>query len=135
MIKHTTTALRSIRLCLSRRAHPLSPLLALVLVLAIALATAVPIDAADDDGRSRRSRRERKGSGDADFHARRLLKKAQDFLLAGENERGIKMLHTIIDQYPKSFVRYQAWLALGKHYLDVRREADGIRALAKINEL
>ena len=82
---------------------------------------------------SRRRRRPKKSA--ADIQASRLLKKAQDFISLKEHERGVKMLQTVIDQYPASFVRYQAYLTFGKHYVDTHKEADAIRAFAKIKEL
>lgn len=70
-----------------------------------------------------------------DFEANRLLKKAQDFVAIREHERGEKMLLTIIDQYPQSFVRYKAWLSLGKHYLDTHKQEEAVRAFAHLKQL
>ena len=76
--------------------------------------------------RPRKQRRARKSAGD--FEANRLLKKAKDFLSLREHERGEKMLLTIIEQYPQSFVRFKAWLALGKHYLDTHKQEEAVGA-------
>jgi len=70
-----------------------------------------------------------------DLAARRLLKRAQDLLLARESERAVKMLETIADQYPNSPVRFEAWLALGKHYLEAHDQAAAIAALRRLNDL
>ncbi|HRR83302.1 MAG TPA: hypothetical protein P5118_24230, partial [Planctomycetota bacterium] len=64
-----------------------------------------------------------------DLAARRLLKRAQDLLLARETERAVKMLEAIADQYPNSPVRFDAWLALGKHHLEAHDQAAAIAAL------
>ncbi|MDP7249015.1 MAG: tetratricopeptide repeat protein [Planctomycetota bacterium] len=83
--------------------------------------------------RPRKQRRARKSAGD--FEANRLLKKAKDFLSLREHERGEKMLLTIIEQYPQSFVRFKAWLALGKHYLDTHKQEEAVRAFAHLKQL
>ncbi len=87
---------------------------------------------------SSRRRRRRRAAGDrdtGDFKASRLLRQAEDYLAAKETERGVKMLQTIIDQYPQSFVRHQAWLAMGKHYMSIQQPADAIRALNNLKAL
>src|SRR5690242_19555019 len=60
-----------------------------------------------------------KKPSEGDFAAGRLLEKANELLSAGEDDRGVKILETVIEQYPSSPVRYKAYLALGKHYLAV----------------
>lgn len=72
---------------------------------------------------------------DDDLAARRLLKRAQDLLLARETERAVKMLEAIADQYPNSPVRFEAWLALGKHHLEAHDQAAAIAALRRLNDL
>ena len=47
-----------------------------------------------------------------------LLKKAEELLTLGEKKRGARMLETVIQQYADTPVRYEAYLALGRHYLD-----------------
>lgn len=70
-----------------------------------------------------------------EFAARRLLKRAQDLLLARETERGVKMLESIIEQYPKDAIRFEAYLALGKHFLDAHDHASAINYLRHLNDL
>ncbi|MFW5893670.1 MAG: tetratricopeptide repeat protein, partial [Verrucomicrobiota bacterium] len=71
----------------------------------------------------------------SNFQANRLLKKGEDLLNAGEDTRGVRMLETVIEQYPDSFERYKAYLALGKHYLDKHREAEAITHFSRLEEL
>ena len=71
----------------------------------------------------------------SDFAARRLLKKGQDVLMVGEEERGTKMLEAVVEQYPESTVRFEAWLALGKHYIETFQQPQAIIYLAKIRQL
>ena len=80
------------------------------------------------------ARREAKAP-EQEFAARRLLKRAIDLLAGGEHERAVTMLETVIEQYPKSFVRFEACLALGRHYLDARDHARAIHALRHLNAL
>ncbi|KKK65056.1 hypothetical protein LCGC14_2977990, partial [marine sediment metagenome] len=51
----------------------------------------------------------------------------------GENERGGRMLETILEQYPTSEVRFQARLELGRHYL--RSGGDKSKAIAHLRRL
>ena len=74
-------------------------------------------------------------AAEEEFAARRLLKTARDLLLAKDTERGIKMLETVIDQHPKSFARFEAYLDLGRHYLDARDYPKGVAALHHLNGL
>lgn len=69
------------------------------------------------------------------YAARSQLKKATDLLALGEKERGVKMLEKIVQDFGDSIVRYEAWLALGKHYLDNRDQLKAIAILRHISEL
>jgi len=80
------------------------------------------------------ARREAKAP-EEEFAARRLLKRARGLLLAREGARAVKMLETIVEQYPKSTARFEAYLELGKHYLDARDFPRGINALRHLNAL
>ena len=88
---------------------------------------------------AQRSRRSRSRRGDpaaaGDFAAERLLKRAQALLTLRETERGMKMLQTVVEQYPESPVRYRAYLAMGRHYLDVNRQSDAVRYFSILQEL
>lgn len=72
---------------------------------------------------------------DSEFAADRLVEKAQDLLTAQEHDRGVKMLENVIEQYPKSRVRYKALLALGRHLVGAQKYNDAIRYLRGLNEL
>jgi len=106
------------------------------------LALALPLGASAQAAASKRTRparapakaRTAKGQED-DFAARRLLKRAQDLLLAGETERAMKMLESVADQYPKSPVRFEAWLALGKHFVEAHDHPAAIIYLRRLAEL
>lgn len=69
------------------------------------------------------------------YAARSLLKKAQELLTLGEKERGARMLETVIQQYADTPVRYEAYLALGRHYLDQRDQLKAIAVLRHLNDL
>ena len=81
--------------------------------------------------RQDRSTRESKG----DYAAYKLLKRSHELLDAGEKDRGVKMLETILEQYPKSPIRFQAYLGLGKHYLEAREQAKAIDFLRNMERL
>ena len=67
--------------------------------------------------------------------AQRLLDKSQEFIQAKETERGVKMLETVLEQYPKSRVRFAASLALGRYYVGTHDLAKAIGYLANLKTL
>ncbi len=71
-------------------------------------------------------------AGEGDFEASRLLDKANELITSGENERGVKMLETVIEQYPASRVRYSAYLALGRYYI---ANHDQLKAIGYLTNL
>jgi len=83
--------------------------------------------------------REAKGDrgqlSEEDFAARQLLQRATDLLLAGESERGVKMLQTVVDQYPESPIRFEAYLALGKHMVQTNNFPQAVIYLARLREM
>ena len=83
------------------------------------------------------AREVRRAAGDeqADLAARRLFKRANELLEAGEEERSIKMMETILDQYPKDSIRYNVYLALGKYYLDVHDQTKAVSYLRHLDRL
>ena len=70
-----------------------------------------------------------------EMEAQRLLDQSQEFLQAKETERGVKGLERVLEQYPKSRVRYTAFLALGRYYVGIRDIAKAIGYLANIKAL
>ena len=78
-------------------------------------------------------RRRAKRPAEESFEARRLLKTAQAVLAAGERERGVRMLERLLEQYPRSSVRYEACLELGRQYL--ASGGDRAKAIAYLREL
>lgn len=72
---------------------------------------------------------------EGDFAAERLVEKAKELIQAQEYDRGVKMLESVIDQYPKSRVRYKACLALGNHLINVQKYSEAIRYLRGLNDL
>ncbi len=72
-------------------------------------------------------------SGEAE--AQRLLDKSQDLLQSQDTERGVKMLETILEQYPKSRVRSAVYLALGRHYIGTRDLMKAIGYLVNLKAL
>jgi TolA-binding protein len=70
-----------------------------------------------------------------DLAAQRLLDKAQELLDSGERDRGVKMIETVLEQYPASRIVYPACLALGKHYLQANQQLDAINYLSRLKVL
>lgn len=74
-------------------------------------------------------------SGEGDFEASRLLDKAAELLAAGENERAVKMMETVIEQYPSSHARFAAYLALGRYYAGAHEPLKAVGILANLKQL
>jgi len=104
-----------------------------VLVAALACGgVASPQEAvAQREARQDRASRESQG----DYAAYKLMQRAQQLLDAGEKDRGVKMFETVIEEYPRSPIRFQAYLALGRQYIDTRDYAAAIDHLRNIEQL
>lgn len=87
---------------------------------------------ATDAGESGGRKRARKTQNRADFHANRLLKQAMDYINAKQTERGVKMLQSIAEQFPDSFVKYKAYLELGRHYINTHQEKNALWPLKQL---
>jgi len=71
-------------------------------------------------------------AGDVDLEAKRLFDNAQELMQGQESERAIRMLESVIEQYPKSTARFSAALALGKHYMGAHEQ---VKAVSYFNQL
>lgn len=67
--------------------------------------------------------------------AKQLLDRALDLITSMEGERGVKMLETILEQYPQSQVRYKAYLGLGRYYIGIRDQAKAIGYLRNLRSM
>jgi len=75
------------------------------------------------------------GAGGADGGALLMLQKGKDQLAAGEKDRGIRILDQLIQQYPNSLVRYQAYMAMGRHHIESYEQDQALPYLARMKEL
>ncbi len=66
---------------------------------------------------------------------RRLLRRAVELLEAGEHDRGVKMLQTIIQQHPTAHTRFETYVVLGRHLLAEQEHEEAIEALRNLNRL
>lgn len=109
---------------------------AFIRLLAIALLVSFTVPAfAQREVKDRSEMRSRRAGSATDFAAKRLLKKGQDLLLIGEQDRGVKMLQAVVEQYPDSNIRYEAWLVLGRYHIEIFQQPQGIIYLAKLRDL
>jgi len=108
-------------------------LIRVLLVIALCGGTYLADEAAAQRRRARQDRSTRESKGD--YAAYKLLKRSQELLDAGENERGVKMLESILEQHRKSAIRFQAYLILGKHYIEERQQAQAIDYLRNVERL
>ena len=73
--------------------------------------------------------------GEAEFEVSRLLDKANELISSGEGERGVKMLETLVEQYPVSHTRFSAYLALGRYYIGTHEQMKAISYLSNLKAL
>jgi tetratricopeptide (TPR) repeat protein len=66
----------------------------------------------------------------SEFEAGRLLSKGRELLAAQDEERGVRMLENILEQFPASRARFQAGIELGKHWI---AKGDPGKAIACLN--
>ena len=102
--------------------------MAVLAVLVLAVAGTCPVWAA-------RQAKVQGEAGEGDFEASRLLDKANELLTAGESERAVKMIETVIEQYPSSHARFAAYLALGRYYVGIRDHLKAVNYLANLKQL
>ena len=107
--------------------------LSVSLVVAVAAGALLGSGAAAQERTPGQDRSMRASQGD--YASYKLLKRAEELLDAGEQDRGVKMLETVIEQHPKSAIRFQAYLALGKHYCDQREHALAIDFLRNVEQI
>ncbi|MGI6496241.1 MAG: tetratricopeptide repeat protein [Kiritimatiellia bacterium] len=100
--------------------------------LACLLATEAPAQRAGRAGRRARGEGGAEGVDAGEIEASRFYSKACELLEANDEERGIRMLENILEQFPASRVRYQALIALGKHYIG---KNDQGKAIAYLNQV
>ncbi len=82
----------------------------------------------------------RKAIGDRDaqsseYAAMKVLERGEELLELGERDRGVKMLETVIEQNPQSKIRFKAYLALGRHYLELRENDRAVEKLRYVSKL
>jgi len=110
-------------------------LAAIALGWAAARAAAPPTAPGAGKGAPRAGKAAPSKTEDDEAAARRLLKRADDLFLARETERAVKMIESVIEQYPASKAAFEAWLALGKHHVDVADYPAAITALRHLGAL
>ncbi len=69
------------------------------------------------------------------YEARKLLAKADELLKIGERDRGVRMLETIIQQHADTPVRFEAYLAMGRYFLQQHDPSRAIAALRHLRDL
>ena len=86
-------------------------------------------------GGARRQARGEAVNSPGELEARRLMDKGQDLLDAQETERGVRLLESVIEQYPGTRAVYKASLVLGKHYLGIHEQMKAIGFLTRLKPL
>lgn len=98
------------------------------MLIVVVLAVALSVDAA------REPVQRRPGVSNEDYRAYSLLKQGVSYLEANNDEQGLKRLADIPRMFPKSPVRFQAWLELGKHSVERQEYDAAIRFFTEARE-
>jgi TolA-binding protein len=70
-----------------------------------------------------------------ELEVRRLFGKAKELMEAQEKDRAVKMLESILEQYPSSRMVNNASLELGKHYLAIHEQLKALNYLNRLKAL
>jgi outer membrane protein assembly factor BamD (BamD/ComL family) len=104
-------------------------------LLLAALVLAAGWGAAAQDAPPPRAEGAEKVPVNGDINARRKLDSAKELLALREYDRAVKLLESILESYPEDPIRFPAYLALGKHYLEQRQLAPALGFLIRLNAL
>lgn len=107
-----------------------------IAVLALAL-FGVGMDASYGATRGRRSRGARRQLSEAekqDYQASAMVRKGLEYLEQNLEERGLKLLQDVPRMYPKSGVRFSAYLALGKYLGSKRKFEEAVKTLKEVEQ-
>lgn len=105
---------------------------ALIAAVGLGLVAGLPSPAHAQD---REARSGPGGAGSSEFAARRLFMTGVELLEAGQDDRAVKTLERVLEQHGDLDIRYEALLALGKHYIDQRDQRRAVHYLNQVREL
>jgi TolA-binding protein len=69
-----------------------------------------------------------------EYKANDLLNRGVELLESKQEERGLKMISSVPQMFPKSKARFKAWLALGKHYVKTRQFDLAVKQFEHLND-
>lgn len=69
-----------------------------------------------------------------EFKASGMVKRGIELIETGQEERGLKLLSSVPQNYPKAKARFQAWLYLGKHYVKKNQWPQAIKVLTQVED-
>ena len=69
-----------------------------------------------------------------EYKANDMINKGLELLEAKQTERGVKLVASVPQMFPKSKARFKAYLALGKHYVNSRNYEVAIKQFEYLND-
>lgn len=106
----------------------------LLLVAGCLMATDALAVRGRSDGAGPASREGADDETNVDFKANDLLNKGLDLLGSKEEERGLKLIASVPQLFPKSKVRFKAYLAVGRYQVDKRQYDLAAKQFAHLGE-
>lgn len=109
---------------------------ALLLALAV-LALGTPRAGAQDGGDDAEATAASAAAAAAsqmEFKAASMVRRGVELMNAGQDERGLKLLLSVPQNYPKSKARFDAWLNLGKYYIKKNDLPKAINVLTLVKD-
>lgn len=108
-------------------------------LLAVALcsfvAGTVSLQAAPEQAEKKAPESSRKNADHKEVEASRILRSGQDLLEAKQEERGVKTLTQLIQQYPDTQASLQAELILSEHFIAKKQYDEAIKHLLKLQKV
>jgi TolA-binding protein len=99
---------------------------------------AMLVEVGDAASRRRRRGKAKKGpqteADKLDFKANDMLNRGLAYLKQKQDEQGVKLITDVPRLFPKSKIRFKAWLALGNHFVDRREFERAIKNLKLVEK-
>ncbi len=99
---------------------------------AVLVGSSLFLSAPDLTAARKPKRRRRSGLSKEDYKANDMLNKGLELLRMKQEDRGVKLITSVPQMFPKSKIRFKAYMALGQHYKKKRNFEMAIKQFSQI---